>query len=152
MNWDYQTDNQHIELYGPFGSGRVQIAASNSGAILKDTKGGEIKGQTAAEVLHKRLGWHIPFDQLVYWCRGLAGENATDIRIDERGRLKSLHQGIWSLQYQEYQSIHSRILPRKLTLTSLPGNLQIYDDDGNYLGDQLSVKIILKRWQTINGE
>ena len=146
LKWQFAGEIQDIELYGPFGGGRVQINASPQGARLEDTKGRVITGDTAQEVLEIRLGWHVPFDELVFWSRGLPGEQATEITIDSQGRLKSFNQGIWRVEYTEYRETDAFTLPRKINITSLPGNLEIYDDDGNYIGDELSVKVILKKW------
>ena len=63
--------------------------------------------------------------------------------------LKSLNQGIWHVEYQEYRAVNNLSLPRKLLITSIPGALELYDDDGKYLGDELQVKVILKRWWDI---
>ena len=150
LKWSYNGDYQSIELYGPFGGGRVHINSTPDLTRLEDTRGRVIEGESAQEVLYQRLGWHVPFDELVMWSRGLPNEGATDIKIDSSGRLKSLKQGAWQVEYQEYRSVDKLVLPRKLTITSLPGKMQVYDDDGKYIGDELSVKVILKRWWDIN--
>ncbi len=151
LKWSYQNnDYQNIELYGPFGGGRVKISVVGDLAILKDTKGVVIEGLTAEQVLYQRLGWRVPFTGLIMWCRGLPDEHATQIVIDDNGRLKSFNRGIWHVAYQEYRSVNNLILPRKLTITSLPGSMEVYDDDDNYIGDELRVKFILKRWSNIS--
>ncbi|WP_423910317.1 lipoprotein insertase outer membrane protein LolB [Candidatus Spongiihabitans sp.] len=150
LKWSYVNDHQEIELYGPFGGGRIKISVTSDSAILKDTKGSVIKGETADQVLYQRLGWQVPFTELIMWCRGLPDGDATDVVIDQYGRLKSFNQGVWQVEYQEYRSVNDLILPRKLTVTSLPGGMALYDDHGKYIGDQLSVKVILKRWSAIN--
>lgn len=152
LNWNYSDSIQEIELYGPFGGGRVHIHVQPEAAVLKDTKGREITGKTAKDVLYQRLGWHVPFEQLVFWSRGIPNSEATDIVIDDFGRLKSLKQGIWSVEYQDYRNIREHTLPRKFTISSLPGTMEVYDDDGNYLGDEFSVKVILKRWREFQVE
>ena len=149
LKWSYQMGHQEIELYGPFGGGRVQISVTGDRAILKDTKGVVIEGATADQVLYQRLGWRVPFTGLIMWCRGLPDEHATQIVIDDNGRLKSFNQSGWRIEYQEYRSVNDLILPRKLTITSLPGSVEVYDDDDNYIGDELRVKFILKRWSNI---
>ena len=146
INWSYLDQRQDIELYGPFGGGRVRITADQDSATLKDTKGNSIRGSSAQEVLFMRLGWQVPFEELIMWSRGLPDQHAFDIKIDEAGLLKSLKQDSWQVEYQEYRKVNEFILPRKLTITSLPGSIEIYDDDGNYIGDELRVKVILKRW------
>ena len=150
LKWSYRNDRQKIELYGPFGGGRIKISVTGDAAILKDTKGAVIEGESAAQVLYQRLGWRVPFAELIMWCRGLPDDHATDIVIDQYGRLKSLNQGVWHIEYQEYRSVAGFTLPRKLTLASLPGGMALYDDHGKYIGDQLRVKVILRRWSAIN--
>ena len=150
LKWTYSQDGQNIEIYGPFGGGRVIIDANRDQASLKDTKGKIIKGDTPEEVLYERLGWRLPFDRLVMWSRGLPNDDAIKLKFDNKGYLSAMQEDIWNVEYQEYQIIQGidepHTLPRKLTITALPGKLKIYDDKGEYLGDHLSVKVILKRW------
>lgn len=127
----------------------MHIKVTGDSAVLRDTRGRVVKGKSAEQVLYKRMGWHVPFDELVMWSRGLPNEGATDIKIDEYGRLMSLNQGIWHVEYQEHQSTLNFTLPTRFTITSLPGQIEFFDDDGDYLGDELKVRVILKRWQNI---
>ena len=149
LKWNYLPDNQKIDLYGPFGGGRVKITAGSDSAVLKDNQGRVIEGRSASEVLYQRLGWQVPFNELILWSRGLHNDEAEDIRVDAAGRLKSLNQGMWHVEYQEYRTVNNLVLPRKLTITLLPDRMEIYDKDGNYLGDELSVKVILQRWRNL---
>ena len=71
LKWAYSRTGQEIELYGPFGGGRIHIAVTPDQAVLRDTRGTVITGVTAREVLHRKLGWHVPFDELILWSRGL---------------------------------------------------------------------------------
>ncbi|NKB76888.1 MAG: outer membrane lipoprotein LolB [Gammaproteobacteria bacterium] len=153
LKWTYSYADQYIELYGPFGGGRVVITAKPGKATLKDTKGKSIEGETPQDVLYQRLGWQVPFDRLVMWSRGLPNPDATDLEFDSRGYVQAMNEDIWHVEYQEYQIADtanaSHTLPRKLTITALPGAIEIYDDEDNYLGDHLSVKVILKKWWDI---
>lgn len=153
LKWRYQGGNQRIELYGPFGGGRIIITADSSGAVLKDTKGRVIKGATASEVLYERLGWHVPFNQLVHWVRGLPDGSAHSRTLDDDGRLRSLTQDNWDITYQAYKQVAGApvetMLPTRLNISAVPGTIEIYSDKGEYLGDQLSVKVILQRWSEI---
>ena len=157
LKWNYLDEQQDIELYGPFGGGRVIIESDASGAVLRDTKGRVIEGETPDDVLYQRLGWQVPFNELQYWARGIPNETASKIKIDRLGRLKSLEQGNWMVEYQDYRKISvvsdgetlELEMPRKLLVSALPGTMEIYTDDGEYIGDELSVKIILKRWWNI---
>jgi len=149
VNWSYTPSGQSIELYGPFGGGRMLIESSPDSAVLRDVKGRVIHGESTAQVLYERLGWHIPFDEMVMWSRGLPGEGANDLEINASGHLMSFNQGIWHIEYTQYQSVMEFSLPRKFTLTSLPGELEMFDKDGNYLGDKLRVQVVLQSWRDI---
>ena len=154
LKWRYSESEQHIELYGPLGGGRVIIKVDADGAVLRDTKGSVIRGDTASEVLYQRLGWQVPFDHLSNWARGLAGPDATDVTIDAEGRLKRLVQDNWQVEYQGYRQVESGIpglkLPSKIAVSAIPGTMEVYSDRGEYLGDQLNVKVILKKWWEID--
>ncbi len=156
LKWHYAIDKQDIELYGPFGGGRVIIKVDQDGAELRDTKGRVIQGDTASEVLYTRLGWHVPFDHLSDWARGLPGEGASDLELDNEGRLVRLIQDNWEVQYLGYRpvegSLEGLMLPTKLTVSALPGTIEVYSNKGKYLGDELNVKVILKRWWEIETE
>lgn len=154
LKWNYGDAIERIELYGPFGGGRVIIQVDSDGAVLRDTRGQRIVGESASDVLYQRLGWNVPFDHLASWARGLPGDGASSIRIDGFGRLKSLVQDNWQVQYQRYEAVDGTaikdlMLPTRIDIAALPGTMEIYSDDGEYLGDELSVKVILKRWWEI---
>ncbi len=154
LRWEYQPPREQIEIYGPFGGGRVQITVQPERAILKDSKGNTIEADTAAHALYQRLGWRVPFAQLHNWVRGLPaerapGEQAPQITLDTAGRLRTLQQSRWLVEYQQYQTIHQLELPHTLSLVSQPGDLEVYSRHGEYIGDSLSVKIILRRWQDL---
>ena len=42
------------------------------------------------------------------------------------------------------------MLPSKIAVSAIPGTMEVYSDRGEYLGDQLNVKVILKRWWEID--
>ena len=155
MLWAHQPARQEIELYGPFGSGRIRINARPGHAVLVDTKGRTSEGASAADALYQRLGWQVPFTQLRDWVRGIPGagedegERATGLVVDGAGRLRRFQQGDWRVEYQNYATVGQWDLPQRLSITAVPGSMEIYDDDGAYIGDQLSVKVVLKRWQDI---
>lgn len=150
--WDYRAaeeTRQEIEIYGPFGSGRVRIAAAADKAVLRDGKGPAIEGETIAEVLYRRLGWRVPFAELQYWVRGLAAPGDADLTLDDGGRLRALQQGDWRVEYDGYVAAGGVQLPAQLTAAAAPGRFKFYDKDGEYLGDTLQVKVSLRRWREV---
>lgn len=150
LRWQRSPSSQKIELLGPLGGGRVRITVDASGAALEDTGGTVLRGEDAAELLHRRLGWQVPFDALASWIRGLPGPGALDTEIDDRGLLRSARVDGWKVEILGYQRAGGDLLPRSLRIAALPGTVAVYSDQGEYLGDELRVKLIVREWQELH--
>ena len=154
LKWRYAENDQEIQLSGPIGGGRVVITVDQNGAVLKDTKGKVITGDTTTEVLYQRLGWHVPFDQLADWARGLPSKGEYQFTLRNDGRLQHLIQDNWDVDYQSYRPVKTDtgtlLLPNKLLVSALPGTIEVYSKKGKYLGGELDVKVILKEWWDIH--
>jgi len=135
--WTRRREHQQIELYGPFGGGRMRIEAAPGHAVLRDADGGIIEADSADDALYQRLGWRVPFDALAHWARGLPG-GAGDIGLDAAGRLQTLRQGRWRVRYRQYARVGEIELPRILNIASAEAG-----------EDALSVKIILQSWREL---
>ena len=150
LRWDRAQARQHIELSGPIGGGRVVIEADAEGGRLKDTRGGDIAGESVSELVQQRLGWPLPFDQLPDWLRGLPSSDTAKMEWDEFGRIVRMNDLGWQLNFPEYQKVvfadGAVDLPRQVELNALPGTLKVYDKDGNYLGEDFFVRLIVKSW------
>lgn len=149
LKWRYTSTRQKIELYGPFGSDRIHIEVDGDVVTLRDTKGKVLTGDSVQEVLAARLGWVVPFDEMVLWARGLADDAAHAHQIDAAGYLRGMQQGPWQIAYQHYQTVGAFTLPKRMTITALPGRVQLYDDDGRYLGERLKITVLLKHWSEL---
>ncbi len=146
MLWKYSETQQYIDLSGPLGNGRVTIEVTPTKAVLNDIYGKKITGENASQVLFKKLGWKVPFDELIYWSRGIPNPGAEDIQYDESGRLKKLKHGFWLVEYVSYRMVDGIELPRKINIESLPGYLEIFTNAGKYLGGELYVRLVIKHW------
>ena len=92
--------DQEIQLFGPFGGGRVHISEKLDRAILADGAGQEIHGRSAEEVLFNALAWSVPFTEMGYWIRGLPAPGKHDgIGLDYGGRARHLTQRGWQIEY-----------------------------------------------------
>ena len=150
LRWDRNGADQHIELAGPIGGGRVVIDADAQGARLQDTRGGDLIGDSVAELVSERLGWPLPFDQLPAWLRGLPSSEQAEIEWDAAGRIVRMNDQGWQLNFPAYQALSidgaELEIPRQVELNALPGTLKVYDKDGNYLGEDFFVRLIVKSW------
>ncbi len=151
LRWDREEKIQHIELYGPLGGGRVVVDVDENGARLKDTKGGDVRGDSVAKLIENRLGWPLPFDQLPSWLRGLPVGPQAEMEWDDQGRIVRMNDSGWQVSYLAYQTIsvtdsEQAQLPRQVELNALPGTLRVYDKKGEYLGEDFFIRLIIKSW------
>ena len=147
MLWRREEADHNINLYGPLGGGRVVLTRTAEGATLRDNKKRTYHAETTEELLYRIAGWQVPFGSMRYWVLGVPepGQGYEE-SIDEWGRLQTLRQSGWEIEFVEYRDFDGRELPRKFLMTALPGTTHIADDQ---LGenDEVKVKIIIKRWR-----
>ena len=151
--WDYFPGRQMIEVYGPFGGERVRIDVNAQRTLLRAVDG-DIVAPNASDALQQRLGWRVPFEKLRYWLFGLpaesfaeeAGASSIDSpsMVSYAGKIQTMRDGDWQIDYLEYRRVGELDLPYRMQITSLPGRLVLHDEDGEYLGDWLRIKLLIK--------
>ena len=148
--WKRNGVEQDIQLFGPFGGGRVRISESAGNAVLRDGTGQEFRGRTVEEALYRGVAWYVPFTALGYWVRGLPAPGlAYRVAFDYGGRARELNQSGWEIEYPKYRKFQGLELPYKIKILALPGTIQAVTDDGMESGDLFSVKFVINYW---NGE
>jgi outer membrane lipoprotein LolB len=118
--WEQHPQSYRVRLYGPLGSGAVQIKGDSNDVSLTKTDGKIITANTPEALVSKELGWVIPVSGLRYWLRGLPapGTAPKKMLLDDSNRLWQMNQQDWNIQYQAYKSIDGRDVPYKLLLTN----------------------------------
>lgn len=151
LRWAYRGSYQIINIAGPFGSGRVKIVVQPETAVLTTAKGETMRGNDAEQLLYRLLGWRVPFAQLGYWVRGIPSRSDGEIALNPDGSARTLHESGWKVSYPSYQLAPELgvPLPRKLSITAESKKLAFYNRRGEYLGDQLRVTVIAKRWRNL---
>ena len=144
--WKRSGTEQEIQLFGPFGGGRVHISENLDRAILKDGTGQEIQGLSAEEVLFNALAWSVPFTEMGYWVRGLPAPGKHDgIGLDYSGRARHLTQRGWQIEYLEYRTFQGMELPNRIVIRALPGTVTL-DRSDPISADPISVKLVIGSW------
>ena len=83
--------------------------------------------------------WPIPFMQMSYWVRGLPAPGGHDsIGFDYVGRVRSLTQNGWKIEYSEYRAFDGIDLPKRMAITT-------WLSDQEY-GETVSVKLSIGSW------
>lgn len=133
FGWRQAQDRFDIQLAGPFGQGVVELAGDRAGAELIRSDRSRQQAANAEELLAAQTGWRLPVSGLRHWILGVPAPNRPAQRtLDADGRLASLQQDDWDIEYEGYQQVGGRDMPRKLRLVN---------------GDVL-VRLVIAQWQT----
>lgn len=125
VEWRQQHSDYFIHLYGPLGSGSVQIVGQANQVYLIQSNGQKIMAKTPEDLVQQAFGWTIPVSGLRYWLRGLPapGSSPQQMQFDPQNRITQLVQNGWTVHYQTYQSQNGVDVPHKLTLKN--GNIRL---------------------------
>jgi len=124
-------------LSGPFGTGKIQFVGSANGETLRNSDDQIFYASTPEELLLDHTGIAMPLSYLRYWILGLlqSGSNlaASNIKLDEFGRLESLTRGQWDVSFKRYADV-------KNITVELPDKIFIHK------GDDVKVRVVVGEW------
>ena len=132
LNWkQHGPHNYQIHLFGPLGGGSLLIEKKDGMVTYQDAQT-RIQSKSSDALFYKQTGMHIPIQHLYYWIRGVPAPGATQsVHYDKAGRLSSLKQAGYIIQYERYTNKQG---------IELPSKLRVYGREGN-------LKLIIKRWE-----
>ena len=133
LSWKQQRDDFQMRVAGPFGVGAATITGTGRQVEIRSAKG-VFTTRNPEQDLHDRLGWTFPVSHLRYWALGLPapGSDAA-MELDEGGRITSLEQDDWTLEYDEYQDAGELELPRKFAVAN----------------DEVKIKVVVDEWSDL---
>lgn len=139
-------DDHYINLYGPMGAGRVILTQDEEGAVLRDNKGETHYDDSAEALLYRVAGWRVPFESMQHWVLGATAPGSDyELELDRWGRLTSLIQNGWRIQFEEYHYIDDQDMPRRLLMNALPGTEHIAGDESGE-NETIQVKALISSW------
>ena len=143
VDWKQKGEQFVIFLSGPFGAGKVQLAGSKNGVLLKNSDDQIFYAETAEELLLDHTGIAMPLSHLRYWVVGLP-HNGNKRTLDSLGRLESLSSAKWDIVFKRYTQIENKDTPtdfKKLgTALELPDKIFIHQ------GDDIKVRVVVGEW------
>ncbi len=143
ITWQRDAARHGIRLNGPLGRGVVRVTQDETGAQLQDAEQRVLRAASAEELLYRYTGWRLPLTNLNFWVRGVPVPDLPASReLDAAGRLKTLRQQGWEVQYQDYVQSGNYELPSRLTLTTLP-------DQANVAQPAIEVRLVIDAWARV---
>ena len=143
VDWKQKGEQFVIFLSGPFGAGKVQLAGSKNGVLLKDSDDQIYYAETAEELLLDHTGIAMPLSHLRYWVVGLP-HNGNKRILDSLGRLVSLTSAKWDIVFKRYTQIENKDTPADFKKTGAA--LELPDKIFIHQGDDIKVRVVVGEW------
>jgi outer membrane lipoprotein LolB len=128
LTWRQAPDGFDMRVAGPFGIGAATITGRGRKIEIRTSKGSFVTEDPESD-LKSRLGWSFPVSHLRHWILGQpAPGSRAEFGLDADGRLETLEQDGWTLEFEEYQRAGALDLPRKLQVANSEIKLKIVVD------------------------
>ncbi|SFK65554.1 lipoprotein insertase outer membrane protein LolB [Methylophaga sulfidovorans] len=131
ITWQQQGEGFDIKLSGPFSQGGAELIGDAEQVTLTLDNGEQYSAQTPEQLLAKTLGWFLPVSALRDWVRGVPYKDAAvdKYQLDENGRLKTLQQAGWQVEYLRYVPFNGLVVPSKIFIKHPDLNIRLIISD-----------------------
>ena len=128
LHWRQLPDSFDMRVAGPFGIGAATISGRGNEVQIRTAKRSFTTTDPEGD-LQSRLGWTFPVSHLRYWVLGQpAPGSKAEFELDRAGRITSIEQDGWTLQFEEYQDAGAVELPRKFEVANAEIRLKVIVD------------------------
>lgn len=130
--WRELNGHYRIDLIAPFGAGSARLTGDAQRVRLQTSRGVSAVARSARDLLNRYMGYDLPVAALRYWLRGILAPGAVEMRaLDRQGRLASLMQQGWRIEFRDYGHFSGVDLPTALQLSR----------------DQVEVNLVIRDWE-----
>jgi outer membrane lipoprotein LolB len=117
LRWVQDGTRSQIALDGPLGVGGMSVSTDGTTLTLVNARGERLDSDAARAELRARLGFDAPLASLRFWILGVPDPSVPMAEVvDVEGRLTSLQQNDWQIEYADYVVVKGEWLPGRMTL------------------------------------
>ncbi len=115
LSWQNSNEATHMSFRGSMGKGAWELQAAEGLANLRFADGRQYSASSISKLVTNHMKSDVPVEALSWWVLGLAWSNTWDERqLDAAGRLISLRQLGWDVNFSGYKLEDQVWLPGKL--------------------------------------
>lgn len=135
LNWKHAPEKDTIDIYSPIGGKVAHIEKTAEKVALTDNGQKTIEAEDAESLTEQTLGFRLPLSGLSHWALGKPSDTGIVNKMtwDENGRIKTLQQNGWDIQYKDYNEHAGYFLPKKVTLKN----------------EKMTLKLIIDKWSDL---
>ena len=120
--WRHAKSADEMLISSTLGAGVARIVRDGDSVVLTTAEPREYRARDAEALTEEVLGFRLPLAGLADWVRGRPSDPAAaKAEYDPEGRLRSLDERGWKIDYQEYEGK----LPSRMRLTYLDIELRL---------------------------
>ena len=133
FDWRQNDEDFQLRLSGPFGQGGFEVKGRPGRVEFKTAKGRRRTAATPEALFDRELGLDLPASSLRHWitARARRGVPVEEWTLDDAGRLASLAQQGWRVEYRYPAEPDGHSLPNRITLH----------------GKRVVVRVIVRDWR-----
>jgi len=133
VTWQQRQEDFNIRLFGPFSQGAVELQGDDKQVTMTFSDGESYSAATPEELMAEVLGWLLPVSALRDWVRGLphAPLKIDEKTLDEKGRLTTLSQAGWVIEFVDYVPLEGNDVPAKIFIEH----------------PRLSIRLVMNGWK-----
>ena len=111
VDWRHASGGDDMLISTPLGQGVARIVREGDAVQLTTANGRQYDAPDAETLTERVLGFRVPLAGLADWIRGRPAQGSAAQRQSlPDGRLESLQQGDWKVQYLDYDSGRPRLM------------------------------------------
>lgn len=129
IEWQQHNERYSLNIIAPLGQGSMQLHGDAYQVTLITDEGEIINASSPDLLLYQQLGWHVPVSALRYWVLGLPAPGDYQKTLDEQGRLSTLHQAGWEIEFLDYEPQLGVELPRKVFVGNHSAKVKLVVND-----------------------
>lgn len=128
--WRHTRETDDLVIANPIGQGIAQIERRDDRYVLQTQEGERFEAADPEALTEQVLGWRLPLTGLPQWIGGQPMPGVPAQMDHEGGRLRTLQQMGWLIEYQAWDEA-----------SGLPQRLQLSRDD-------LRIRLAIEAWRT----
>jgi outer membrane lipoprotein LolB len=115
LAWRHARNSDEMLITSPLGAGVARIVREGDAVVLSTAEPRDYRARDAESLTEQVLGFRLPLGGLADWVRGRPSPQLPVLNSESNaeGRLQTLEQGGWKIEYLEYRGE----LPSRLRLT-----------------------------------
>jgi outer membrane lipoprotein LolB len=104
LAWRHAANSDEMLITSPLGAGVARIVRDGDSVVLTTAEPREYRASDAESLTEQVLGFRLPLAGLADWVRGRPSPRMPVAKAESYpdGKLRSLEQGGWNIEYQEY--------------------------------------------------